>query len=159
MPRRAPGGRSPVRPLPAQAVLRRPMAGVDRGTRAGLRRAGIYVRPAHRPRRPPGAPMTEQTIAGLLAAADLHEPSPLGGLIARLTADGRLRGARHGGRAIGPAGLAGISVSGVTHDSREVAGGWLFVAVPGLHADGHDFVAAAAAAGGAAGVVAPPPPP
>ena len=97
--------------------------------------------------------MTEQTIAGLLAAADLDEPSPLGGLIARLTADGRLRGARHGGRAIGPAGLAGISVNGVTHDSREVAGGWLFVAVPGLHADGHDFVAAAAAAGATAALV------
>jgi UDP-N-acetylmuramoyl-L-alanyl-D-glutamate--2,6-diaminopimelate ligase len=97
--------------------------------------------------------MTEPTIAGLLAAAEVAEPSPLAGLIARLTAEGRLRGARHEGRAIGPAGLAGIAVTGVTHDSRTVGAGMLFVAVPGLHADGHDFVAAAAAAGAAVALV------
>ena len=46
-----------------------------------------------------------------------------------------------------------IAVRGVTHDSRAVRAGSLFVAVPGLHVDGHDFVAAAAAAGAAAVLV------
>ncbi len=50
--------------------------------------------------------MTEPTIAELLAAADPTEPVALGGLIERLTAEGRLRGARRDGRAIGAAGLA-----------------------------------------------------
>ena len=36
---------------------------------------------------------------------------------------------------------ATIEVTGVTHDSRAVEPGMLFVAVPGQHADGHDFVA------------------
>ncbi|HEU4572849.1 MAG TPA: UDP-N-acetylmuramoyl-L-alanyl-D-glutamate--2,6-diaminopimelate ligase, partial [Candidatus Limnocylindrales bacterium] len=76
--------------------------------------------------------------------------------IARLTANGSLRGAREGGRAIGPAGLGGIDVRGVTEDSRAVAPGDLFVAVPGLHVDGHDFLPAAEAAGAAAAIVAHP---
>ena len=38
-------------------------------------------------------------------------------------------------------------VSGVTFDSREVEPGWLFVAMPGTVADGHDFVAKAQAQG------------
>ena len=97
--------------------------------------------------------MTERTIADLLAAAEPGEPAPLGGLIDRLTAEGRLRGARSDGRAIGAAGLAAIAISGVTHDSRAVRPGSLFVAVPGLHVDGHEFVAAAAAAGAAAALV------
>jgi UDP-N-acetylmuramoyl-L-alanyl-D-glutamate--2,6-diaminopimelate ligase len=97
--------------------------------------------------------MTEPTIAELLAAAELAGPVELGGLIARLTGEGRLRGARRDGRAIGAAGLAAIPVDGVTHDSRAVAQGSLFVAVPGVHADGHDFVAAAAAAGASAALV------
>ena len=33
------------------------------------------------------------------------------------------------------------TVRGVTIDSRTAADGWLFVALPGEHADGHDFVA------------------
>ncbi len=53
----------------------------------------------------------------------------------------------------GPAGLAAITVRGVAFDSRDVRAGSLFVAVPGLHADGHDFVAAAAAAGASAALV------
>jgi len=93
------------------------------------------------------------SIADLLAAAEPTEPRPLGELIARLTADGRLRGARDGGRAIGPAALAGVLVRGVTEDSRTVGRGGLFVAVPGLHVDGHDFVAGAARAGAAAALV------
>ena len=99
--------------------------------------------------------MTEQrpTITELLAAAELTEAVELRGLIARLTAEGRLRGARLDGRAIGAAGLAATPVTGVAFDSRDVRAGSLFVAVPGLHADGHDFVAAAAAAGASAALV------
>ena len=97
--------------------------------------------------------MTELTIAELLAAAELETPVELRGLIARLTAEGRLRGARLGGRAIGAAGLAAITVSGVTNDSRAVGPESLFVAVPGQHADGHDFAPAASRAGAAAALV------
>ncbi len=94
--------------------------------------------------------MSEPTIAGRLAAAEPSTPVALGGLVERLAAEGRLRGARSDGRAIGAAGLAAIPIRGVTHDSRAVRPGSLFVAVPGLHVDGHDFATAAAAAGAAA---------
>jgi UDP-N-acetylmuramoyl-L-alanyl-D-glutamate--2,6-diaminopimelate ligase len=97
--------------------------------------------------------MTEPTIADLLAAAEPVEPGPLGALVERLAAGGRPVAARRDGKAIGAAGLAGIAVRGVTHDSREVGPGSLFVAVPGLHVDGHDFVERAAAAGAAAALV------
>ncbi len=93
------------------------------------------------------------TIAERLAAAEPAGPRPLAGLIDRLAAEGRLRGARADGRAIGPAALAGIEVAGVSHDSRHVRPRGLFVAVPGAHVDGHDFVAMAAAAGAAATLV------
>ena len=42
-----------------------------------------------------------------------------------------------------------FEVSGITFDSREVEPGWLFVAMPGTVADGHDYVAKALAAGAA----------
>jgi UDP-N-acetylmuramoyl-L-alanyl-D-glutamate--2,6-diaminopimelate ligase len=96
------------------------------------------------------------TIRDRLAAATPSTARPLGELIARLTANGSLRGAREGGRAIGPAGLGRIDVRGVTEDSRAVAPADLFVAVPGLHVDGHDFLPAAEAAGAAAAIVAHP---
>ncbi len=102
--------------------------------------------------------MTERTIADLLAAAEPTEPAGLGGLIERLTAEHRLRGARRDGRAIGPNGLRDVKVRGVTNDSRAVRPGSLFVAVAGLHADGHDFVAAAESAGAAAALVEQPVP-
>ena len=57
----------------------------------------------------------------------------------RLAADGRLRGVRLDGRAAGVAALGDREVSGVTHDSRDVVPGSLFVAIPGERADGHDF--------------------
>ena len=41
-------------------------------------------------------------------------------------------------------------VTALTADSRTVAAGALFVALPGEHVDGHDYVAAATAAGAAA---------
>ncbi len=102
--------------------------------------------------------MTEPTIADLIAATEPTAPARLAGLIARLTAEGRLRGARRDGRAIGPAGLADIMVTGVTHDSRTVRPGSLFVAVTGLHVDGHDFADAAASHGAAVALVERPVP-
>jgi len=97
--------------------------------------------------------MTDRAITDLLAAAEPTEPAPLGGLIDRLAGEGRSLGARRDGRAIGAAALAPIRIGGVTHDSRDIRPGSLFVAVPGLRADGHEFVAAAAAAGAAAALV------
>jgi len=92
-------------------------------------------------------------LAGLIAAAEPAEPAALGDLVVRLEGERRLRGAREGGRAIGPAGLAGVEVRGVAFDSRRVRQGSLFVAVPGAHADGHEHIEAAAAAGAAAAIV------
>ena len=43
-----------------------------------------------------------------------------------------------------------ISVSGLTHDSRKVRPGWLFVAIPGETSDGHDYIEQAIASGAAA---------
>lgn len=53
-------------------------------------------------------------------------------------------------------GAADTVVRGVAFDSREVAPGNLFVALPGEKADGHDFIAAAADRGAAAALVARP---
>jgi len=102
--------------------------------------------------------VTERTLAALLRAAEPSTPAPLGSLVERLTRDGHLRGARRDGRAIGAAGLADISVASVTHDSREVRRGALFVAVPGLHVDGHDFLFEAARRGAAVALVERPVP-
>ncbi len=54
-----------------------------------------------------------------------------------------------GGRLIGP----DPAIGGVTHDSRAVRPGDLFVAIPGATADGHDYVERAVGAGAAAVVV------
>jgi len=56
-------------------------------------------------------------------------------------------GTLHGGR---------FGATDVTFDSREIEHGWLFVAMPGTVADGHDFVAKAFAAGAAAALVSRP---
>ncbi|MGD9891291.1 MAG: UDP-N-acetylmuramoyl-L-alanyl-D-glutamate--2,6-diaminopimelate ligase, partial [Dehalococcoidia bacterium] len=48
---------------------------------------------------------------------------------------------------------AGINITGIAYDSRRVQQGALFIAVPGFHVDGHDFVRQAGAAGAAAVVV------
>lgn len=99
------------------------------------------------------APDSGVTIARMLRDAEPAEPASLAGLIERLTAEGRLRGARQDGRAIGPRGLAEVLVRGVTDDSRAVHEGSLFVAVPGAHVDGHDYVEAASRAGASAAIV------
>ena len=49
-----------------------------------------------------------------------------------------------------------FEVSGVTFDSREVERGWLFVAMPGTVADGHDYCDKAFAAGASAALVSKP---
>jgi UDP-N-acetylmuramoyl-L-alanyl-D-glutamate--2,6-diaminopimelate ligase len=102
--------------------------------------------------------MTEPTLAELLRAAEPSAARTLAGLIERLAAAGAVRGARRDGRAIGPAALADVPVSGVTQDSRTVIAGSLFVAVAGQHVDGHGFVAAAAEQGAAAALVERPVP-
>ncbi|TAK00361.1 MAG: UDP-N-acetylmuramoyl-L-alanyl-D-glutamate--2,6-diaminopimelate ligase [Chloroflexota bacterium] len=87
------------------------------------------------------------TIAERIAAAEPPEPRPLGDLVARLDREGWLESGAPGSSA------AGRGIRGLTHDSRQVRPGWLFVAVPGEHADGHAFVSAAGAAGAVAAIV------
>jgi UDP-N-acetylmuramoyl-L-alanyl-D-glutamate--2,6-diaminopimelate ligase len=84
----------------------------------------------------------------------------MGTLVDRLgrLGDAGLRGARQDGRAIGAAALGGLQVRGILADSRKVSPGDLFVAVPGEHVDGHDFVAGAARAGAVAAIVERPVP-
>ncbi len=95
------------------------------------------------------------SLADRLARVDtLMRPRPLAELVARLSSEGRLRNARAAdGRPIAPGSLAGIVSGGVTADSRAVRAGAVFVAVPGGHVDGHDFVIAAAAEGALAAIV------
>jgi UDP-N-acetylmuramoyl-L-alanyl-D-glutamate--2,6-diaminopimelate ligase len=107
--------------------------------------------------------MSDATAA-LLAALAAAEPAgtrPLGELLARLAAAGRLRAVEAApgvdtasGVAAAPGpDAAAIEVRGVAYDSRRVVPGGVFVAVPGAHVDGHDF-GAAALAGGAGVIVA-----
>ncbi|MEA3503128.1 MAG: UDP-N-acetylmuramoyl-L-alanyl-D-glutamate--2,6-diaminopimelate ligase [Actinomycetota bacterium] len=70
----------------------------------------------------------------------MPDPILLSDLVARLPGGARLDG-------------ADVLVSGVTHDSRAVGPGDLFVAIPGEHYDGHDYVDRAINAGAAAVVV------
>jgi UDP-N-acetylmuramoyl-L-alanyl-D-glutamate--2,6-diaminopimelate ligase len=100
--------------------------------------------------------VSDASIAELLAAAEPPSPRPLGTLIDRLAADGSLRGAREGGKRIGPAALAALEIRGITDDSRRVGDGGLFVAIRGAHVDGHDHVREAVAGGAAAAIVEEP---
>ena len=56
------------------------------------------------------------------------------------------------------AAMNAATISGLVVDSRRIAPGSLFVALPGEHADGHDFVAQAFAAGAVAALIARPVP-
>lgn len=78
---------------------------------------------------------------------------PLAALVERFASEGRLRGIRIDGRPAPTSAIGDIRVRGVTQDSRAASGGRLFVAVPGLHLDGHDFAAQAVADGAAAVIV------
>src|SRR5688500_17179326 len=75
-------------------------------------------------------------------------PRALAELVDRWFAEGRLVG---GQRPVEDAkGGAGVTITGVQDDSRQVARGNLFVAVKGLRVDGHDFVDEAVQRGAAA---------
>jgi UDP-N-acetylmuramoyl-L-alanyl-D-glutamate--2,6-diaminopimelate ligase len=103
-----------------------------------------------------GRRATEEELEAAIEAAEPASSRPLGELIARLAADGRLRTVTvgPGGPATAAAAAANATaVRGVTFDSRRVTPGAVFVAIPGEHSDGHAFVAAAVARGGAALVV------
>ena len=95
----------------------------------------------------------EEQMRNLLAAAEPAQPRPIAELIERLESSGRLRAIQ----GTGPGGAAepgaGLRARGVTSDSRQVRPGFIFVAVSGTHADGHDFVAASAALGAVAAIV------
>jgi UDP-N-acetylmuramoyl-L-alanyl-D-glutamate--2,6-diaminopimelate ligase len=76
---------------------------------------------------------------------------PLADLVDRWFAEGRLVGGER--PAEDAPGGAGVRLTGVQDDSRQVARGNLFVAVRGLRVDGHDFVDGAVHRGAAAVVV------
>ncbi|HEY5488047.1 MAG TPA: UDP-N-acetylmuramoyl-L-alanyl-D-glutamate--2,6-diaminopimelate ligase [Candidatus Limnocylindrales bacterium] len=93
------------------------------------------------------------TLLDRLTAAEPVAPRRLGELIERLAAEGRLRsGAGSDGAP------AAVQIRGLAFDSRHMRAGWLFVAVPGAHVDGHDFLAVAAQLGAAAAIVERPVP-
>ncbi len=87
-----------------------------------------------------------------------REPKALGPLLDRLDAAGLVREVRPGGAAATIDEVARTDIVGLTEDSRQVRASTLFIAVPGFHVDGHDFVARAAEAGAAAAVVERPVP-
>ncbi len=92
------------------------------------------------------------TIAALLAAAESGEPRDIDTLVARLQAvDPGVRVIEANREDVGSPEAA--TVRGITNDSRAVTPGSLFVAVPGLHADGHGFVRRAVEAGARAVIV------
>ena len=98
-----------------------------------------------------------------LAAAEPTAPRPLSELIERLAAEGRLRAAAPSSGNSAARGIADPApqsppIRGLAFDSRQVRAGWLFVAVPGVHVDGHDFVASAAELGATAAIVERPVP-
>ncbi len=88
----------------------------------------------------------ETALRATLAAAEPAGTRPLGEVVARLAAAGRIPGSL-------PPVPAELAVHGVAYDSRRVVRGGVFVAVPGAHADGHAFVGQAVAKGATAVIV------
>ncbi len=105
----------------------------------------------------------ETGLEAMLAAAEPADPRRLGGLVERLRdldpglalvpASGRPASHGRADARTGPGDPASVGIRGLTHDSRTVVRGNLFVAVPGAHADGRSFVPAAVRAGAAAVIV------
>jgi UDP-N-acetylmuramoyl-L-alanyl-D-glutamate--2,6-diaminopimelate ligase len=91
----------------------------------------------------------DAAYGAVLAAADPTEPRQLGELVVRLAAAGRLVQAGQPPDST----ISGRPITNLAYDSRLVRPGALFVAVPGDHVDGHDYVTAAAAAGAVAAIV------
>ena len=112
---------------------------------------------------PPTPPRSEspevaQALLDRLAAAEPTLPRRLGELIERLAAEGLLHSAGpsaadSAARRVADPALQSPPIRGLAFDSRQVRTGWLFVAVPGVHVDGHDFLASAAELGAAAAIV------
>lgn len=94
-----------------------------------------------------------EAIGSVLAAAEPVSPRLLGELIERLESSGQLPAVEAVGRRRAAERRAELQIRGVTSDSRQVRSGFVFVAVPGVHADGHDFVASAASSGAAVAIV------
>jgi UDP-N-acetylmuramoyl-L-alanyl-D-glutamate--2,6-diaminopimelate ligase len=104
----------------------------------------------------------DQTRIGqLLAEAEPDSTRRLGELIERLEAEGRLRTVRMPSASTRPAAagsteqmaVGSLQVRGLAFDSRHIEAGYVFVAVPGEHVDGHDYVTAAVALGAGAVIV------
>ena len=119
----------------------------------GLSRVERLVTPGRTAAMSDRTTMRDTPVAAAIAAAEPTEPRPLAGLLARLDAAGLLRGARRDDLPIGVGGVGDVPVRGVVEDSREVEEGTLFVAVPGFHVDGTEYVGRAAEAGAAAAIV------
>lgn len=103
-------------------------------------------------------PAQERALAEMIAAAGPKTTRRLGELIERLEAEGRLRTVRvpkvpADEPSAEPAAVGSLPIRGIAFDSRRVMAGSVFVAVPGEHVDGHDYVAAAVALGAAAVIV------
>ncbi|HYN70363.1 MAG TPA: UDP-N-acetylmuramoyl-L-alanyl-D-glutamate--2,6-diaminopimelate ligase [Candidatus Eisenbacteria bacterium] len=91
-----------------------------------------------------------------IAAAEPTGSRPLQHLITRLAERGLLGAAdveAAAGRDADRAAAGAIEIRGISQDSRTIRPGSLFVAVPGMHVDGHAFVERAVQAGAAAVVV------
>ena len=80
----------------------------------------------------------DYAYAARLSAAEPEGGRPLAELVRRLGAAG-LRRATASGDAV-EAAAAGLVATGLADDSRAIRRGSLFVAIPGQHVDGHDFV-------------------
>ncbi len=113
-------------------------------------------------------PAAAARLARMLDAADPAEPRPVADLATRLQDAGLLRGivpASEGGgggadarrdvvsASVAAGWLAGVLVRGIAYDSRRVVPGAVFVAVPGVHTDGHAHAADAVARGAAVVIV------
>jgi UDP-N-acetylmuramoyl-L-alanyl-D-glutamate--2,6-diaminopimelate ligase len=104
-----------------------------------------------------------ESIARMLEAAEPAAPRRLVELVDRLAASGRLRtvlpaGTADAGRRRPEPDVGAIQTRGVTCDSRQVGASSVFVAVPGIRVDGHDYVAGAADLGAAVAIVERPVP-
>ena len=123
--------------------------------------AGRRDDPAGRRDDPGGERATpEDSLRDLLERGEVRGERRLGGLIERLEAHGCIQTVSPAagdvptaaGRAYEPA-LGSVNVRGVAFDSRQVRGRSVFVAIPGAHADGHDFLTAAAGLGAVVAIV------
>lgn len=96
--------------------------------------------------RPPGGPPTPGT-----PSVEPPAPSESAALATPATGAAAASAARP---VAGP--VASVAVRGIAFDSRAIQAGSVFVAIPGEHANGHDFVAQAVAGGAVAVIVEQP---